>query len=233
MIGFVYLTTNLLTGKKYIGKRQTTWAKYSIDSYFGSNKDLKKDIKEYGSNNFQRVILEYANTKDELAELEKKYLLEHNAIEDPNYYNKHFPQAKDWCIKGPLTPEHRMKISKKLKGTKRCNVKRKQFTNKLTPELQNQILSLYNTGSSVWNIHLQTKFHVSGIRNFLKKNKLAFRIQGWQNRWTQQEIAEVKKLYLSGHSCKEISKITDRNISYISAKIKELGIELRDPNTYK
>jgi hypothetical protein len=233
VIGFVYITTNLLTGQKYIGKRQMTWGMYSINNYFGSNKELKKDIKDYGLNNFQRIILEYANTKEELAELEKKYLLEHNAVKDPKYYNKHFPQANDWCTKSPLTPEHKMKISKKLKGKKRPNVKRKLFTNKLTSELQNQILSLYHAGNSIWNIHLQTKFHVSGIRNFLKSNKLAFRIQGWQNQWTEQEIAEVKKLYLSGYSCKEISNISDRNINYISAKIKELGIKLRDANTYK
>jgi hypothetical protein len=233
VIGFIYLTTNLVTGRKYIGKRQTTWAIYSIDNYYGSNKELKKDIKELGSNNFQRVVLQYADTKEELAELEKKYLLEHNAIEDPNYYNKHFPEANDWCIKGPLTLEHKMKISKKLKGLKRLNVKRKQFTNRLTPELQNKILTLYHKGNSVWSIHLQTKFHVSGIRKFLKENKLDFRLKGWQNRWTKEEITEVQKLYEQGHSCKAISKITDRNISYITSKIKELGLFLRDANTYK
>ena len=47
--GFVYITTNMINGKKYIGKRKysTGWEKY-----LGSGKYLKNALKKYGKYNF-------------------------------------------------------------------------------------------------------------------------------------------------------------------------------------
>ena len=76
-IGFVYLITNNLSGRKYVGKKlakfsKTTYRvvklkngkkkrkkiKSKIDSdwqqYYGSNIELNKDIEELGSENFTR-----------------------------------------------------------------------------------------------------------------------------------------------------------------------------------
>lgn len=62
--GFVYLITNLKTGKGYIGKKQYYSYKKSKRvkempwrSYTGSSKALNADIKEYGKGNFSFVIL--------------------------------------------------------------------------------------------------------------------------------------------------------------------------------
>ena len=66
--GFVYLTENLVNGKKYIG--QTT--KDQNINYLGSGKYLLRAIEKYGKENFKRSILAYADTKEQLNELERQ-----------------------------------------------------------------------------------------------------------------------------------------------------------------
>ena len=59
----VYQTTNHLTGKIYIGVTRKTKKKYK--SYYGSSKDLKRDIKIYGENNFSwKCLYEYDNREE-------------------------------------------------------------------------------------------------------------------------------------------------------------------------
>ncbi len=88
--GFIYETTNNVTGKKYIGKKyyydrngkETNWKKY-----LGSSKLLKEDIKHYGESNFSREILEEADTVEALALLEKHYIDAADAVFNEGYYN--------------------------------------------------------------------------------------------------------------------------------------------------
>lgn len=50
--GTIYLTTNLINGKIYIGQTTT-----NCKSYIGSGRFIKKAIKKYGKHNFLKVIL--------------------------------------------------------------------------------------------------------------------------------------------------------------------------------
>ena len=52
MIGYIYKTTNLITNKFYIGKRQkSTFDKY----YYGSGKYLSASIVKYGKEAFTKI----------------------------------------------------------------------------------------------------------------------------------------------------------------------------------
>jgi uncharacterized protein YnzC (UPF0291/DUF896 family) len=91
--GFVYKVTNTETGKIYIGKksffhnkkkkltkkelaeqtgpgRKATTKIEQVDSgwrdYYGSSKELLADIKQYGKDKFQRIILDFCETKKQL-----------------------------------------------------------------------------------------------------------------------------------------------------------------------
>lgn len=79
---FIYLTTNLINGKKYIGQHYGT----TTDKYLGSGIQLTRAIKKYGKENFQREILEIVseNTVDEK---EKYYIDLYNAVASEEYYN--------------------------------------------------------------------------------------------------------------------------------------------------
>ena len=79
---YIYLTTNLINGKKYIGQHYGELN----DSYLGSGVILTKALNEYGKENFAKEILEIT-TKDKIDEVEKYYIKLYKAVEDNNFYN--------------------------------------------------------------------------------------------------------------------------------------------------
>jgi hypothetical protein len=111
-IGFVYLITNTLSGRKYVGKKlakfsKTTYKvvklkngkkkrkkiKSKIDSdwqqYYGSNIELNKDIEQLGNENFTREILYYCRSKSECSYVEAREQFNRKVLETNDYYNGH------------------------------------------------------------------------------------------------------------------------------------------------
>jgi len=109
-VGFVYLITNKLTGRKYIGKKLAKFSKTSyrvvklkngnkkrkrirskIDSdwqlYYGSNDQLNKDIEALGADNFTREILFYCTSKAACSYIEAREQFNHRVLESDDYYN--------------------------------------------------------------------------------------------------------------------------------------------------
>jgi len=110
--GFVYLITNNITGRKYIGKKlakfkRTTYRvvklkngnkkrkkiRGTIDSdwqtYYGSSPELSKDIEQLGIENFSREILYYCKTKSECSYIEAREQFARRVLESDDYYNGH------------------------------------------------------------------------------------------------------------------------------------------------
>ena len=55
--GFVYITTNLINGKRYIGRcKFDTTRPNAWKTYLGSGVALKLAVKKYGRQNFKKVI---------------------------------------------------------------------------------------------------------------------------------------------------------------------------------
>jgi hypothetical protein len=188
MIGFIYLTTNLITNKKYIGKRQINWRQSDINMYLGSSKLLKEDIEKYGRKNFTREIICYAKTRDELSRLEKEYIIHYDAINREDFYNIHLQDEK-FIVPEKQSAEHIKKRADKMKGVKRGKYNRplNYFTKKFTPELAQDIIKLYSEGISCWQIAQRVKFHPAGVRNFLDKQNLPYKLEGWASKWTKEE----------------------------------------------
>lgn len=111
-VGFVYLITNKLSGKKYIGKKlakfkKTTYrmvklkngtkkrkrVRSKIDSdwqtYYGSNDELNRDVEQLGAENFQREILYYCRSKAECSYVEAREQFARRVLESDDYYNGH------------------------------------------------------------------------------------------------------------------------------------------------
>ena len=125
--GFVYLITNNITGRKYIGKKlarfkRTTYRvvklkngnkkrkkiRGSIDSdwqtYYGSSPELSKDIALLGIENFSREILYYCKTKSECSYIEAREQFSRRVLESDDYYNGHIQvRVHGSHIKGKLS----------------------------------------------------------------------------------------------------------------------------------
>lgn len=111
-VGFVYIITNKISNKKYIGKKLAKFSKTiyrtvklkngnkkrkkiksKIDSdwqqYYGSNDALIKDVEQFGAENFIREILYYCKSKAECSYIEAREQFRNCVLESDNYYNGH------------------------------------------------------------------------------------------------------------------------------------------------
>ena len=109
-VGFIYIITNTITGRKYIGKKLAKFSKTTqrtiklkngtkkkkkirskVDSdwrdYWSSSDELKKDIETLGSDNFSREILYYCNSKAECNYIEAREQFSRRVLESDDYYN--------------------------------------------------------------------------------------------------------------------------------------------------
>jgi hypothetical protein len=109
-VGFVYLITNTISGKKYIGKKLAKFAKTTykvvklkngtkkkkkirskVDSdwrdYYGSNDKLNEDVTSIGKEKFTREILFYCNSKAQCSYIEAREQFNHRVLESNDYYN--------------------------------------------------------------------------------------------------------------------------------------------------
>ena len=103
--GYVYCITNIITGRKYIGrkyfvqKRKPKGGKRRVTSesdwkrYYGSSDELKQDIKEYGRDNFRREIISLHTTLGKVNYEETRQLFLNDVLTEslddgtPKYYN--------------------------------------------------------------------------------------------------------------------------------------------------
>lgn len=102
--GFIYVITNKINNKKYIGKKQilskrklkplkgkinkrskiveTDWKSYTSSSF-----DVQNDIKSHGKDNFSFEIIKFCYSKSEMAYYEAKEQFDKDALISEDYYN--------------------------------------------------------------------------------------------------------------------------------------------------
>lgn len=82
-IRYIYLTTNMINGKKYIGQHST----FNMDDgYMGSGKILLRAFNKYEKKNFDKEILHYCESQSELNFLEEQYIIWYETL-SPKGYN--------------------------------------------------------------------------------------------------------------------------------------------------
>lgn len=165
--GFIYLTTNNINNKKYIGQRKIQ-NNIEDETYLGSGIALKEAIKKYGKDNFSREIIAYANTKDELDNLEEYYIAFYKATTSNDYYNIHaggkggskfagwseerlneYKRLKSQLTKGENNPRYGIACSDETKeriSQARLNSKSTAFQSKEFLRRMSQVTSGENNG---------------------------------------------------------------------------------------
>lgn len=114
MLYFVYETTNLSSGKIYVGAHATN---IEDDGYLGSGKLLTQAIKKYGRENFKRKVLSYHETWDDALRAERVIVDEQFVLRDDTYNLKLGGEGSWFHRRGiKRTLEEKQKISDKLRG---------------------------------------------------------------------------------------------------------------------
>ena len=103
--GFVYVITEVGTGKKYIGKkffwkpkvlpktktrkrRVRTRVESDWQTYYGSSAEVKMLVEKHGAESFKREILKMCKTKGECSYYEAKMQFEYDVLLKDEYYNE-------------------------------------------------------------------------------------------------------------------------------------------------
>ena len=135
MFGYIYITTNLINGKKYIGQHRSKV--FDFINYKGSGKILKRAFKKYGKSNFKCELLESINnipticdTAKELNESEIYYIKYYNCILSDEYYNMaEGGQGKSYSALSPEEQQARnKKISESRKGQKLSEERKRKLS---------------------------------------------------------------------------------------------------------
>lgn len=200
----IYLTTNLINNKKYIGSTNN-----NNPYYLGSGVYLNKAIKKYGRKNFKREILETVSNLEELRKKEEYYIKLYNAINSKEFYNvsKKGVGTKPGYNSKIYTEERNKKIGLAHKGQKRyegLGIKISEKTkNKPKPprtKEHNEKIGLSNRGKSKLPMKEETKNKIKNMNNieeFEKElEKLAKKIQ--------QEVDECRDADLTDWIKEEI-----------------------------
>jgi hypothetical protein len=115
--GFIYITTNLTNGMKYIGQCSGDPESNTVKKYFGSGKAILRAIKKNSISNFSKEIIEYANTPEELNAAERRIIADHDAVKSRKYYNISPGGRASLGFTGKIhTPERNKIVSEKLMG---------------------------------------------------------------------------------------------------------------------
>ena len=108
-VGFVYLITNLIDGRRYIGKKLAKFSKTKIQTvtlkngtkkkkkirskidsdwqtYWSSSPELKADVARLGEQNFTREILYYCTSKGTLSYVEAREQIVQRVLEQPEHW---------------------------------------------------------------------------------------------------------------------------------------------------
>jgi hypothetical protein len=116
LYNYVYLTTNLINGKQYVGDHSTNNLDHKrTRNYFGSGKLIILSIKKHGKSNFKKEILEFFPSKAESFKNQEKYIQLYKT-QYPDGYN--LSPLGGNCVAGCHAEESKRKIGDSNRGDK-------------------------------------------------------------------------------------------------------------------
>lgn len=204
-MGVIYIRTNLVNGKQYVGQtnnmtnREYCWkclrAKYS-------NPYLNYARKKYGVENFSLTILKECESQEELDRWEKHYI---------KFFGTFFPNGYNMTEGGTsgyvFTDEVKNKMSEALKG-KYAKEKSWNFGKHLSDEAKNKLSLIHMGDKNPMYGRRYSEEEIERIRQSMINNpKLSKKVCCYKN----------DKLVATYPSIAEAARQTNSNVSHISS----------------
>lgn len=235
-IGYIYITENLLDGKRYIGKRQ----KSSFDaSYYGSGLRLRRAIDKYGIENFKVSILKWCSSIEELNESEREFIKEYNAQKSEEFYN--ISEGGDWGdVSRGMTKEEKISWGNKIRehhiGTKHSEeTKRKISEARKGVVFSKETINKMRINNAGKNNPMYGKSHSSETKEKMSQNNAMNKAVIMSLNGEEREFPSLKKCFEFLNKTYNISIGTVKTIikegKPYQSKIKRLnplnGLELK------
>lgn len=201
MTHFIYLTTNLITNEKYIGKHCGD----INDNYLGSGKILQRAIKKYGKENFKREILFISKNAQENNEKEKEFIKAFNAVEDRTFYN--ISEGGDGGDIFHLLPVEQQEELKEQARKRATGINNPRYGIHLSEEIKEKIRRNRNTE------YMQTKEYKQAMSKATlgEKNGMYGKHHTEEAKQKMSEAKKGKKLGKENSNAKGISAYKDEN----------------------
>lgn len=149
MYYYLYKTTNLVTGKFYIGVHKTE--KEFDDKYYGSGLYIQRAIKKFGKENFKIEVIQYCDSEEEAYSLEKEIVNE-EFIKREDTYNMKIGGKGGWPVAGSdeakrngliikeywKTEEYRKNVSSKISKATKRQMSSTEIRKKISDGLKNR-----------------------------------------------------------------------------------------------
>jgi group I intron endonuclease len=215
---YVYVITNKINGKKYIGMSINKKPSFIV-SYYGSGKLIKQAIKRYGIENFDKEIIKTFDTEKETRDYERMLIEKEDAINSNLYYNlccggygggvKGHMVSEDTKrlisekLKGHVhTDETKIKISNAKKGRKRSESEIEKFKNSIrkywdniSDEELSKLSEKHRKLSIGRKVSEDTKVKLSKINSKLTREEIIEIVFMVENKIrTYSEISEIYKI---------------------------------------
>jgi len=184
---YVYITTNLINEKQYVGSHETDNLN---DNYLGSGTLFRRAIQKYGKEKFKRKILKKYKIIEKARLAEKVFIKKFNTIH-PYGYNISPTGGNDRGIKGCMSEETKEKLRGKNNG---------MYGKKLSEEAIERI-RVKNTGRK---FPPRTKEHIERLKNSLKGHKS----------WNKGKTGVFSKEALEKMSQAASLRIAEKNTMY-------------------
>jgi len=199
---FVYVTTNLINGKKYVGDHSTDNLE---DGYLGSGRPTFNNAKKkYGKENFEKKILEFFDTKLEAFNAQEKYIkIEESHVSQNGYNiswkgghgvkdciseetkNKLSIATKNWHSTIGFSEETKKKLSKSLKGKNIGKIRSEEFKQRISEATSGENNGMYGKNHSKESKEKQ---------RIAAKNRKTHGMKGkFHSEESRQKIKEKKK----------------------------------------
>lgn len=215
--GYIYLTTNKVNGKIYVGQCYKT--PEETKSYLGSGTLIKRAIKKYGKKNFSKKTLSRCGNQDCLDAMEEYNITRFDACNPEIGYNI-LPGSSNKFISGspmliPLVAAKVSKTQREFYHTEQGKIKAQEISKskklfyqteqgievkKILSEINfaNDLSGINNPNfQNYWDDDQKENMSIKMTGRYVKENN-----PNWQNWWNEEQLENQQRRFReNGHPC--------------------------------